>query len=210
MTYLEIRQEVQNNLGRTDTETTNYINTAINQILTEDLPRYKPEIYKRISTLSTTAAQEYILLSSLTNLHSFADQGVTVEDGSDYVEIYPMVIEKEHISDTGKPTHYTVRWVSDVAYMYLRPVPDDAYSMKLWYYVKDTALSDDTDEASISTIYGDGPLIAGATMLTAEKLSIWDVYEIFKRRYEREEIPKLLNWQDWLEGQEKDIGNLYL
>jgi len=206
--------EVRRNIGRTDvndTTTEDMIKTAINRILTEYLPLEGLRPYKNNTTVSTTADTEYIDLSSLTGFIGVVKDGVTVEDGDDWTTLYPMAQEEYNDSGTGKPQYFEIRFVSNSPYIYFRPIPDDAYNVKIWYYAKETELSDDTDEAILSQVYGDGPIIAGATMLVAKQLGIERLIAIWEREFYRFEVPKLLDWQhEQLEGDYKLLEHPYL
>jgi hypothetical protein len=212
MTLIELIGQVQNNLARTDSATKTMINTAINQVL-EQISKMQLNIYKVNTTLATTADVEYVSLSALTEFYGCVEDGVTIEDGDDWSELLPMLQSLFDItSDTGKPTDYSLVWTANVPYLYFRPVPDDAYNIKLWYYSGEpelTSTEDDNTSPKLSTMYGDMPIIAGATFETAMKLDLKDIAQQWYQRYMLE-INKLRDWDIGIEGSEKHDGNIYL
>lgn len=209
MNYATLKTEVQANLGRSDTTTIGYIETAINYVLTEDLPRrgLRPHVVTS-EALATTASQEYVDISSLTGFQGFVRKGVAIEDGDDWTVLTPMEESAMLITDEGKPAYHKVQYSAGSARLYLRDIPDDAYDLRLKYYAKQAALSGDSDEAYLSQTFGDMPIIAGATSEVALKLGIMDVHALWSRRYERE-VMKVMQWQYDLEGSEPFMSNIY-
>ena len=214
MTFSELRQEVRKNIGRTDvndTATATMIDNAINHMLVEFLPMEGLRPYKNNNTFSTVANQEYIDMSTLTGFVGIVYNGVGAESGDNWDVMYPMTQEDYDNRDTGKPTKYEVRYISNSPYLYLRPIPDAVYKIKVWYYAREVKLVDDTDEAIISKTYGDRVVIAGATMLVSKQLGIERLSALWEREFYKIELPRLLNWQaSRLEGDLKDYYNLYL
>lgn len=66
MEFSDLQDQVEANLGRDDSTTNGYIQTAINYILTEDLPRRGLRPLRTRNYLYTTANSEKISLSGLT------------------------------------------------------------------------------------------------------------------------------------------------
>ena len=72
MQYSSLQDEVEANLGRDDATTTGYVQTAINYILTEDLPRRGLRPLLTRNYVYSTANSEKIDLSGLTGLTRIA------------------------------------------------------------------------------------------------------------------------------------------
>lgn len=229
MNLTNLRAEVAANLGKRDDITTQgYIDTAVNYILREDLPfRGLVQPYKTSTeSFSTTASQEYVDISSLTGFVGIIEDtdevfnsGVTIADGDNWRTLYRLTQDMLSNEDESEPDYYEIRWSSTSPYLYLRPIPDAVYSLQIWYYAKETTLSSGTDESTLSQVYGDGPLIAGATWRVAQKLNLQDLEDRWGIEYFGGykggrrvvgEVPKLLAWQEKMQGGEKYLVHPYL
>jgi hypothetical protein len=84
--------------------------------------------------------------------------------------------------------------------MYLRYVPDDAYTIKIWYYAKQVKLVSPTDNGStpiLSTIFGDAPIISGATWRTALELGLDTDANRWGNIFINIDLPELISWQSY-------------
>jgi len=213
MTLSELRSEVRKNLGYTDvtdTELNNSIDIAINYILTKDLVSEGLRPFRKSADVDTTADTEYISLSTLTGFRRIAEDGVKIKSGDDYIDLAPMNLIEMGSADTGEPSYYEVSYNGSTPRMYLRPIPDDTYTIRIYYYASPTELSSDDDEADLSVLYGDLPLIVGATWYIARQRGLYEIVKYWENEYEKEKS-KLFRWQHHLkEGDIPTDYNLYL
>lgn len=203
----ELVEEIQINLGtRTDTETEASIKKAINWILREELPSRGLESFltEDPSLLKTIIGQEYVVLPD--GFGGVCKNGFAIESGNNYIPLTPMNTVRLHTRDSGTPSKFKVlsgfEWGIPTGRMwaYLRPIPNAEKNLHLWYYWKQTTLTSPTHEALISKIYGDSPIISGATWWINK--SLHDIEQEAKwYAYYEKDVANLLDWQSKLEGE---------
>ena len=209
MTLSEIVAEVKRNLGNPSSSTLEAdIIRKINHVLRVELLVEGLRPYVANVETTTVADQDYIELATgfwrIHNERVFIRENTT----SDYIRMTVFPDDWNKYVDTGKPLHYRIETevsgstVSLV--MRLLQVPDDTYYIKYWYEYQETEYatdgSNDSDEPYLSQVYGNMPIIAGATYHMALMLNRQELAGIWRNRYKREEIPGLLRWQGQLEG----------
>lgn len=205
MQLSELLTSIQHNLGNPANFDTTLATEKINFILREDLYSrgLRPMLTKH--TFTTVADQEYVALpTGFYRIHSDDQQTglVFITDGGDgYVAMRMFPASWWKYVETSKPRHYRVAWNSTLTALalYLRAIPDAAYAGFAYCECKETALSADADEANISKVFGDMPLIAGATAELALTYHKPELEEKWRKKY-LQEVAKLMTWQGTLEG----------
>ena len=193
MNYSTLREEIQANLGRDDAQTTGYINSHINQVLTKYLPMKGLKAFlKEDSSLTTTADQRYIdLPSDYRALHIVQ---VKRSAETDYHILNLMSHADWWDQQTGEPERFEVTLQDSGQFrMYFTPTPDAAFNVDLLYYAAPTALSEDTDEADMSYVLDD-PIIALVTYRVARKLEMWDAADRWYK-YSLDALGEIASWQ---------------
>jgi hypothetical protein len=194
MTFAELKNRVAVvNLGRSDDETLDKAGEAINWVLCEYLPIKGLKPFLKTTDLTTTAEQEYIDLPE--DFAGLKIAQVLQDDGS-YNTMSDMMWEDTENSDTGEPSYKMILPSPAGWRLYLRPVPDEVYTIRIWYYAKQTELTNDDDEPVLSIIYGDGPVISGATWRLAVELEIESAVPKWEQIFHLVDLPSLLQWQE--------------
>jgi hypothetical protein len=195
MTYDEIVDDVLNNLGNPDDdgEILSLVQDKVNFVITEDLHAKGLPFYESTATFSTVADQEYVAVPTgfvRANL-------VFIKKTSDVDYDSPLrIFEIAETRDmtTGQPEKHRVMYNATLAApaIHFRPIPDAVYSGKIYYARKESALSG-SSTAILSSIYGDMPIIAGATYWSAFQLRRLDTAAIWKGEYQ-EAVAAMCEW----------------
>jgi len=204
MNFTELQSEVATvNLGRSDSTSLTYAGKAINYTLQEDLVARGLKPFLTSTTVTTTADQEYVDLPS--GFMGLKWAGIQQSD-NDYDLLTKMDWDDyEAASATGEPDNYDILPGTSSWRMYLRLTPDDAYTIKIWYLAKPSALSGSTTSI-VSTLYGDTPIISGATWRLAVMLGIDAAIARWRRQYIDHDLKNLLRIQDNLRGAMTVVG----
>jgi len=119
-----------------------------------------------------------------------------------YTTLVDMVWEdfEQSQNDTGEPKYKIVIPSSTGWRMYLRPVPNQVYTIKLWYIAKETELTADGTTPQLSTIYGDAPIISAAAWRTALTLGLDQEANRWGSIFNKVDLPELLSWQGRVDG----------
>ena len=161
MTFANLKLEVQANLGRDDDTTIGYIATAINYILTEDLPRRGLKPLKTRSYLYSAANNEKISLSGLTGFKGIA--GLSIETGT---KTYTTgtVTNSGGANRTVTVTNGTwnTQWIGFIGFD-----TTDPDSVSTWYQISSV------DSTTVLTLGEDGPAKSGVTYVL-KRIEEWD------------------------------------
>lgn len=201
MNFGELKTEIADtNLGRDDAESATIAGKAINWLLTEYMPARGLKPFLSNTNLTTTADTEYVdLPSNFAGLKSAR----LLQSGGDYHELSDFEWSQFDEVETGEPTEKMVLPSTTVWRLYLRLTPDDTYTINIWYYARQTALTADDTTPILSTIYGDAPIISGATWRTAVILGLKDAISRWDYTFRKIDFPELLAFQARMEGRKK-------
>jgi hypothetical protein len=185
------------NLGRTDADTADSAEFSINWLLTEYLPLKGLKPFLKTTNLSTVAHQEYVDMPS-----DYAGLKIAqLLQSDDYKTMSEADWEDFEVMDEGTPEFKRILPYSGTTptwRMYLRLIPDDIYTIKIWYYAKQDKLESPADDAVIpilSAIYGDAPIISGATWRTAMSLGLDTDASRWGKIFNGIDLPELISWQ---------------
>ena len=199
------------NLGRSDAATLVMAGYAINWLLVEHLPQRRLKPFLKNDDLSTTENVEYVALPS--DFASLKIARVLQSDATSYLTMSDMEWEDLELGtdDTGEPSNKMVLPTTDGWRLYMREIPDDTYTINIWYYARQTELTADATTPLLSTIYGDAPIISGATWRLAANLGIDKEATKWKGIFDKVDLPELLSWQAHVDGYKafKPIKNPY-
>lgn len=197
-TFLQLKTVVAtDNLGRDSTGDLTKAGDSINWVLTEHLPKVGLLPFKKNTDLTTVADQEYVDLPS--DFESLTMARV-LQSGGDYEIMSDSEWADFEVSDTGEPAFKMVMPSTTGWRLYLRLIPDDAYTINIWYDAKEATLSADETTPQLSTIYGDAPIISGATWRLALTLGLEKDEYKWGRIFNKVDLPELLAWQGKVKG----------
>lgn len=211
MTLATLRSNILINLGRVgDTSTQAMVDTELNQLLTQVLPRkHIPAFVKVDDTLLCTINQEYLdLPSDFAQMYWIQWRENTTDDWSNF-----RVLEQDMVGliDTGEPMYGRVMLQSTGTWrFYMRFIPDKAYKVRLFYYAAETALTDPAHEANLSKAGFDDVLLSGGTYRVALRLKLRDEIAIWGKQF-RDYVAELRGWKGnlWGERTEFALRSLY-
>lgn len=179
-------------LGRTDSDTLDRAGDAVNWVLTEHLPFKGLKPFLKTTLLTTTIDREYVDLPT-----DFAGLKIAqvLQDAGDYYTMSDLDWEDTEVDETGEP-HFKLILPSATCWrLYMRLIPDAAYTVKIWYYAKEAVLAADGSTPVLSVIYGDTPIVSGAAWRLSVELGLdadatkWDYI------FNKIDLPELLQWQ---------------
>lgn len=195
MNFTEIVEEVLDNLGNPDDagELLTLAQNKVNFVITEDLHTRGLPYYDSTATFSTVASQEYVAVPE----GFVRAQNVFLKASGETDYGRPLgIFELPETRDmaTDRPTKFRVMYNATLAALgvHFRPIPDAVYSGKIYYARRETALSG-TQTAIIAAIYGDMPIIAGATYWSAVNLRRLDLAAMWQAEYNRT-IAAMCEW----------------
>ena len=201
MNYGQLKTEVADtNLGRDDAESAVIAGKAINWILTEYLPARGLKPFLVNTNLTTTDTVEYVALPD--NFAGLKSARV-LQSGGDYIGLADFEWSQFDEVETGEPTEKMVLPSTTGWRLYLRLTPDDTYTINIWYFARQTELTADGTTPILSTIYGDAPIISGATWRTAVVLGLKDAISRWDYTFRKIDFPELLAFQARIEGRKK-------
>lgn len=186
------------NLGRDSSGDLSKAGDAINWLLTEHLPMVGLKPFLKNDDLTTVADQEYVDLPADFAMLEMAR--VLQGSGGDYQIMSDSVWEDFEESSTGEPGFKMVLPSTTGWRMYMRLIPDDAYTINIWYHAKEAELTLDATTPLLSTIYGDAPIISGATWRLALTLGLEKDDRKWDKIFNKIDLPELLSWQGKLKG----------
>ena len=161
MQYSSLQDEVEANLGRDDSTTNGYIQTAINYILTEDLPRRGLRPLLTRSYLYSTANSEKISLSGLTGLTRIAR--LDVESGTKtYITGTVTTSGATNRTVTLTSGTWNTEWIGFIGFD-----TTDPDSVSTWYQISSV------DTTTTMTLGEDGPSKSGVTYVV-KYIEEWD------------------------------------
>jgi len=193
---LKIRVAITN-LGRDDIDSLELAGKCINEVLTIVLPAKGLKPFLRNTDITTTADQEYVDLPA--NFMSLKLARLEQSDGN-YVKLTQLDWDDLEVSDTGEPDYFDILPSTTGWRMYLRLIPDDTYTINIWYYAKETELSDDSDTAILSALYGDDIIISGATWRMCVVLGLDNDASRWGTKFFQVDLPAFLSWQGNMRG----------
>jgi len=207
----ELRTEILLNLAREDAATQSMIDTEINQLLTQVLPRKRMSAFLKVdATLETSDGVEYVdLPSDFAQMFWIQWRRNATDDWSNF-----RVLEADMMGliDEGEPLYGRVMLQSSGTWrFYMRFIPDTTYYVRLFYYAQETALTDPAHEANLSVAGFDDVLLAGATYRVALRLKLRDEIAIWGKQY-KTYVAELRSWQGnlWGERTEFALQGLYV
>ena len=212
MTFAELKSRIiVDRLGYdlNNTEMVTTVEREINSIIMEDLPARGIKPFILNTDLTTIANNEKVDLP--TNYSSIKLVRKLEDDGS-YTDLTPMDWQDMEITDTGDIHKYMILPSTDRWQMYFRYIPDDVYTVNIFYEAKETELVNDTDEPLITILFGAEIVVSGVMYRMADIRRFPDnVLLRWKANYERQ-ITNVIYTQSKFRGVVKDSGvryNLY-
>ena len=161
MEFSELQDEVEANLGRDDSTTNGYIQTAINYILTEDLPRRGLRPLLSRSYLYSTANSEKISLSGLTGFKSIAR--LSRENGHEtYATGTVTTSGGTYRTVTVTSGTWNTQWIGFIGFD-----TTDPDSVSTWYQISSV------DSSTVLTLGEDGVAKTGVTYVL-KYVEIWE------------------------------------
>lgn len=211
MNLAALRSNILSNLAREDAATQDMIDTELNQLLTQVLPRKRIiPCVKVDATLETSDGVEYFdLPADFVQMYWIQWRKNTTDDWSNF-----RVLEAERMGviDEGEPLYGRVMLQSSGTWrFYMRFIPNATYYVRLFYFAAETALSDPADEANLSKAGFDDILLAGATYRVALRLKLRDEIAIWGKQY-KDYLNELRGWKGnlWGERHEYATRGLYV
>lgn len=195
MNFTQIVADVLKNLGNPDDsgEILTLVQDKVNFVVTDDLHAHGLPFYESTGTFSTVASQEYVAVpTGFARANLVFVKGVSDTDYNRPLDIFEIAETMD--MTTGQPTKHRIMYNATLLALgiHFRPIPDAVYSGKIYYARKETALSG-TNTAILSTIYGDLPIIAGATYWSAFQLHRFDLASVWKAAYQ-DSMGALFEW----------------
>lgn len=187
-------------LGRDDDNTLTEAGLSINWLLTEYLPSRGLKPFLLNDDITTTASIEYVALPA--NFAGLKLARLQQSDGS-YATLGDFEWTDLNDVETGEPTEKMVLPHTATWRLYLRLIPDDTYTINIWYFAKQTTLVADATTPILSTIYGNAPIISGAAWRTAVSLGLKDDISRWDYTFRKIDFPELLAFQARLKGYKK-------
>lgn len=210
MNFTEIVNEVLFNLGNADDagEILTLVQGKVNFVLAEDLHTRGLGYYDANAVFVTVASQEYVAVPT-----GFVDtRNVFIKQTGDVSYGKPLGLYRTDETwdlSPGYPTKFRIEYNATLAALgiHFRPIPDTVYDGKIYYYRKETAISG-TQTAILSAIYGDMPIIAGATYWSAIALRRYDTANAWLVEY-RKSTGAMCEWMRSRSGMEYNEPGLY-
>lgn len=209
MTFTELVSAVLDNFGNPDDagDLETLIGEKINFVITEDLHSKGLPYYDTTATFSTVASQEYVAVpTGYARAQNIFIKGSSDTDYDKPLGVFP--IPEARYQTTGRPTKARVMYNATLAALgiHFRPIPDAVYSGLVYYQRKETSISG-SQSSILSSIYGDMPIIAGATYWAALTLGR-DIVDRWDREYNRA-IGVMCEWFRTRSGEDYMEPNLY-
>lgn len=167
----QVRDEINESTAGfwTSAELRRYINEG-NRILTRAY-RLESATPQTINTVDGT--ESYALASDFA-----APVKIELVDDTDDWTSLRRIDQKERVDGKGEPEAYYIKGTK----VYFSPKPDDAYEIRVWYFVKATTLSADGDSPVIPSDYHD--LIAKYAIARAKQKDDDPAYQTYDQQFE--------------------------